>query len=69
MSDWLQFKAAIRKTANDISTRQKKAEVDMSKEKVNNEPSFLQPFRGIRDDLERQLPYYWSDFKDGMIGP
>merc|ERR1740137_302318 len=65
----LEFKAHIRKTANEISTRQEKAEVDMSKEEVNNEPGFLQPFRGIRDDLARRLPYYWSDYKDGVVGP
>lgn len=65
----LEFKAYIRKAAHDISTRQEKAEIDMSKEEADNEPSFLQPFRGIRDDLARRLPYYWSDYKDGVVGP
>ena len=26
------------------------------------------PFRGIRDDLAKRLPFYWSDYKDGIIG-
>merc|ERR1719431_1261779 len=64
----LEFKAHIRKAANEISTRQEKAEINMS-EGGNSEPSFLQPFRGIRDDLARRLPYYWSDYKDGVTGP
>jgi len=64
----LEFKAHIRKAANEISTRQEKAEINMS-EGGNSEPSFLQPFRGIRDDLSRRLPYYWSDYKDGVTGP
>jgi len=64
----LEFKAHIRKAANEISTRQEKAEINISEEE-NSDPSFLQPFRGIRDDLSRRLPYYWSDYKDGVTGP
>ena len=27
------------------------------------------PFaRGIREDLERRLPHYFSDYKDGLVG-
>ncbi|XP_060064825.1 solute carrier family 4 member 11-like [Ylistrum balloti] len=26
-------------------------------------------FKGIRDDLRRRLPHYFSDFKDGIFGP
>ena len=65
----LEAKAWIRKIAHDISTRQEKAELDMSERENNNEPNFFQPFRGIRDDLARRLPYYWSDYKDGVVGP
>ena len=52
-----------------MSNRQTKSGMDDSKEEASNEPRFLQPFRGIRNDLERRIPYYWSDFKDGVIGP
>ncbi|XP_072172841.1 solute carrier family 4 member 11-like [Diadema setosum] len=24
--------------------------------------------RGLRDDLRRRLPHYWSDFRDGVVG-
>ncbi|XP_071952176.1 solute carrier family 4 member 11-like [Antedon mediterranea] len=24
--------------------------------------------RGLRSDIQRRLPYYWSDFKDGFVG-
>jgi len=65
----LEFKAHVRKAAHEISNRKEKAEIDMSKEEADNEPKFLQPFRGIRDDLARRLPYYWSDYKDGVVGP
>ena len=27
------------------------------------------PFEGIWEDLKRRLPYYWSDYKDGFVGP
>ena len=65
----LEFKAHIRKVANEISNRQEKAEIKISKEDSDNEPKFWQPFRGISDDLKRRLPYYWSDYKDGVVGP
>ena len=65
----LEFKAHIRKVANQISNRQEKAEIDIPKEESDNEPKFWQPFLGIRDDLKRRLPYYWSDYKDGVVGP
>jgi len=65
----LEFKAYIRKAANEASSIQEKAEINMSKEDAGEETKFLQPFRGIRDDLSRRLPYYWSDYKDGVVGP
>ena len=27
------------------------------------------PFQGIWEDLKRRAPHYWSDFKDGFVGP
>ncbi len=29
---------------------------------------FIQIGRGIKQDLARRLPYYFSDYKDGIIG-
>ena len=24
--------------------------------------------RGLREDFERRIPHYWSDYKDGVVG-
>lgn len=45
-----------------VKLLEKKAE-----EKADSRSKWV-PFRGIRDDLAKRLPFYWSDYKDGIIG-
>lgn len=40
----------------------------VTESKAEQAPKFYHFGRGIRDDLARRLPYYWSDYKDGIIG-
>ena len=37
-------------------------------EEIASSGSKWVPFRGIREDLSKRLPFYWSDYKDGIIG-
>jgi len=67
--DALEFKGHIRKGATDYTKLKEKSEIALAKEgDERTEIRFIQLGRGIRDDLGRRLPFYWSDFKDGIIG-
>ena len=67
-------KDSIRKAADRIAEQNEPAKVKLLEEKqeleVSSKSKYSQwmPFRGIRDDLAKRLPYYWSDYKDGIIG-
>ena len=42
--------------------------LEKQEEEKTDKGSKWVPFRGIRDDLAKRLPFYWSDYKDGIIG-
>ena len=47
------------------------SEIDHGKNNGNNSPNIDKWYHigsGIKSDLSTRLPYYWSDFKDGIIG-
>jgi len=69
-SDGLEVKGHIRKQANEASNLTEKKDNTLQKEGAGKggAPRFLDIGRGIRDDLARRLPYYLSDYKDGVIG-
>jgi len=59
------FKNQIRKSAEDISIKKENIVVESRPESSISKWS---PFQGIKSDLSRRLPFYWSDFKDGIVG-
>ena len=65
-------KQVIRKTADRIADQNQPCKVKLLKKdgKDGGESGMRKwmPFRGIRDDLAKRLPFYWSDYKDGIIG-
>ena len=60
------FKNQIRKSAEDISVKKEVSNGKTSEEEQSSARWY--PFQGIKSDLSRRLPFYWSDFKDGIIG-
>lgn len=36
---------------------------------IHNVPIVKIPFLGIWEDFKRRAPHYWSDFRDGFVGP
>jgi len=67
--DELTFKGFIRKAATEFSDLQDKKDSKLVGEKEKPDLRFIQIGRGIKQDLARRLPYYFSDYKDGIIGP
>jgi len=64
-----EFKQLLRKAAVDKGDGEKSG-VALGKEKGEREEfKFWQAGAGIRADLARRLPYYWSDYTDGVTGP
>ncbi|XP_067663108.1 solute carrier family 4 member 11-like isoform X2 [Haliotis asinina] len=62
------FKGILQKETHKLSEKQKQSETKMAvfdgeEEKPKMRCGFL---RGIRDDLKRRLPHYFSDYKDGV---
>ena len=65
------FREVIRKAADRIAEQKEPCKVKLVEKTAQgdeNPRSKWIPFRGIRDDLAKRLPYYWSDYKDGIIG-
>ena len=59
------------KGADKIAEQSEPSKVKLLEKKAQdkaNSGSKWVPFRGIRDDLAKRLPFYWSDYKDGIIG-
>merc|ERR1719427_1573223 len=67
--DQLIFKGYIRKAAIDYSTLQNKHKNKLDGSKEESTLRFIQIGRGIQQDLARRIPYYISDYKDGVVGP
>merc|ERR1719431_31883 len=65
----LEFKAHIKKAAEEHSGKLEKTDIILGEGKVSREPGFWEAGQGIRDDLRRRLPHYLSDYKDGVVGP
>ena len=61
------FKNRIRKSAEDIAIKKEKIK-EKSCEAEDSGSARWYPFQGIRSDLARRLPFYFSDYKDGIIG-
>ena len=68
-------KEVIRKTADRIADQRQPCKVKLlekeeqeGKDGGDSGMRRWMPFRGIRDDLAKRLPFYWSDYKDGIIG-
>ncbi|XP_071087191.1 solute carrier family 4 member 11-like isoform X1 [Haliotis cracherodii] len=62
------FKGILQKETHKLSEKQKLSETKMAvfdseEEKPKMRCGFL---RGIKDDLKRRLPHYFSDYKDGV---
>lgn len=67
-----EFKQHMNKAAHAVAEHQSKAELkilDVGKEEEEEDkPKYCQIGRGIKEDLARRLPFYFSDYKDGIIG-
>lgn len=68
-----EFKKLIIKQSQDLAEKQLKANENC--EQLNHEPESGAEYeqrcsfaRGFREDLSRRLPFYISDFKDGIFG-
>ncbi|CAL4131631.1 unnamed protein product, partial [Meganyctiphanes norvegica] len=68
-----EFKKLIIKQSQDLAEKQLKANENC--EQLNHEPEAGAEYeqrcsfaRGFREDLSRRLPFYISDFKDGIFG-
>merc|ERR1719242_761565 len=64
-----EFRQQIKKAATEEGEMKEKKEVALNKEGDNDELKFWQAGAGIRQDLARRIPFYWSDYKDGVVGP
>lgn len=60
-----QFKEELKKAADKIAVDQ---ELDDDLEIDQEKPKLCQIGKGIKEDLAMRLPFYFSDFKDGLIG-
>jgi len=65
----LEARQCLRTAAMDQGGRGEKQEAGKTEEGEGEELKFWQVGAGIRQDLARRLPYYWSDYKDGVVGP
>merc|ERR1719154_2393 len=66
-----ELKAILSKGADRIAEQSEPSKVNLlekQEEEKTDKGSKWVPFRGIRDDLAKRLPFYWSDYKDGIIG-
>merc|ERR1712013_502980 len=63
------FRQQIKKAATEEGEMKEKKEVALNKEGDNEDLKFWQAGAGIRQDLARRIPFYWSDYKDGVVGP
>lgn len=66
-----ELKEILSKGADRIAEQSEPSKVnllDKQEEEKADKGSKWVPFRGIRDDLAKRLPFYWSDYKDGIIG-
>ncbi|XP_023337083.1 sodium bicarbonate transporter-like protein 11 [Eurytemora carolleeae] len=64
----MEFKKSIEKAATELYLDES-APLLPKKSTKDDSFRFLDVGRGIRNDLTNRLPFYWSDFKDGVIGP
>ena len=64
-----EFRQQIKKAATEEGGRKEKDEVALNKEGDKDDLKFWQAGAGIRQDLARRIPFYWSDYKDGVVGP
>ena len=63
-----EFRQQIKKAATEEGERKEKKEVALNKEGGDkDELKFWQAGAGIRQDLARRIPFYWSDYKDGVV--
>ena len=66
-----ELKEILSKGADRIAEQSEPTKVTLLEKKAEEKAdkgSQWVPFRGIRDDLAKRLPFYWSDYKDGIIG-
>ena len=63
----MDFKKSIEKAATELYLDES-APLLPKKSTKDDSFRFLDVGRGIRNDLTNRLPFYWSDFKDGVIG-
>ena len=64
-----EFRQQIKKAATEEGEMKEKKEVALNKEGDTDDLKFWQAGAGIRQDLARRIPFYWSDYKDGVVGP
>ncbi|KAK6173066.1 hypothetical protein SNE40_016597 [Patella caerulea] len=65
-----QFKKLLEQQTHDLSERQRRTDEKIPVFDDEEVPKMKCGFmKGIRGDLKRRLPYYWSDYKDGIVGP
>ena len=63
-----EFRQQIKKAAKEEGQRKEKKEVALNKEGGDKDDlKFWQAGAGIRQDLARRIPFYWSDYKDGVV--
>ena len=63
-----EFRQQIKKAAKEEGQRKDKKEVALNKEGGDKDDlKFWQAGAGIRQDLARRIPFYWSDYKDGVV--
>jgi len=67
-----EFKQHVNKAAHTVAEHQSKQDLkilDVGKDvEEEDKPKYSQICRGIKDDIARRLPFYLSDYKDGVIG-
>lgn len=67
----IESKEVIKKAADRIAAQSEPCEVallEKQAEEKSSSKSQWMPFKGIKDDLAKRLPFYLSDYKDGIIG-
>ena len=64
-----EFIDEMRKAADKVADEESsELELDMESLEDNDKPKFCQLGRGIKEDLAMRIPFYLSDYKDGVIG-
>ncbi|XP_013396619.1 sodium bicarbonate transporter-like protein 11 [Lingula anatina] len=66
------FKQLLLEHSEELSKQESKPDMrkgSTSEALVDELKGSFYPGRGMLADLKRRLPYYWSDYRDGIVGP